>query len=62
MKALWVLGEEQISTDILNLIHWVCNGNVEIGDVKYDLTVIDGKIFFKISGIQSLQYSEFYFQ
>jgi len=50
MKTLWVLGEEQLSTDILNLIHWVCNGNVEIEDVKYDLTVIDSKIFFKISG------------
>ena len=61
MKTLWVLGEEQLSTDILNLIHWVCNGNVEIGDVKYDLTVIDSKIFFKISGIKSLQYSEFYY-
>ena len=61
MKTLWVLGEEQLSTDILNLIHWVCNGNVEIGDVKYDLTVSDSKIFFKISGIKSFQYSEFYY-
>lgn len=61
MKTLWVLGEEQISTDILNLIHWVCNGNVEIGEVNYELTVIDSKIFFKISGIQSLEYSEFYY-
>jgi hypothetical protein len=61
MKTLWVLGEEQISSDIPNLIHWVCNSNVEFDQIKYDLTTIDGKIFFKISGIRSSQYSEFYY-
>lgn len=61
MKALWILGEEQISTDIPNIIHWVCKGNVEFDQIKYDLITIDSKIFFKIVGIRSSQYSEFYY-
>jgi hypothetical protein len=63
MKNLWLLSEEKISEDILELIHWVCKGNVFIDykNIDYKLTIIDKKLFYQIIGVTSDTYDNFYY-
>ncbi len=63
MKNLWLLSEEKVSEDILNIIHWVCKGNVLIDhkNINYRKTIIDKKLFYQIIGVSSDTYDNFYY-
>ena len=60
---LYILGEENPSHEILTVISWYLDKNIEVDikNVKYEFCPIDGNLFFKITGVFINQYKEIYY-
>ena len=60
---LYILGEENPSHEILTIISWYLDRNIEVDikNVKYEFCPIDGNLFFKVTGVSIDHYKEIYY-
>lgn len=59
MRTLWIMGEEQLSNDLINLIDWICKGHLKIKSPEFQKIDLESKLAFQITGIESPQYDRF---